>query len=229
MSRSATAGLTFPPALELHPNGLVDVLGEVQYALLLLLLLILRQSTGDPVKARHPRRHSVGTSRSCGIPRRRDGAEVHGRYNATATAGDHRRRPPPQTATDRHRPQRPPPPREPPELPRSSPPSSPRRRHHHRRRHSPFHSAPPEVTSRPGGARWRLGAVGRDVRGGLWVPCAEGSGPAQVGTKRRRRRGRPGMAAWPAQLRLWLLLHLLPQVSGCAGLCPPRATRGHPG
>lgn len=101
MSRSATAGLTFPPALELHPNGLVDVLGEVQYALLLLLLLILRQSTGDPVKARHPRRHSVGTSRSCGIPRRRDGAEVHGRYSATATAaaGDHRHRPPPPSET----------------------------------------------------------------------------------------------------------------------------------
>lgn len=92
------AGLTFPPALELHPDGLVDVLGEVQDALLLLLLFILGQSTGGPVKANHPRRHSPGMLL-------RDPVEGQGRGHSTGTItarrhSDHRA----QTTPHRHLP-----------------------------------------------------------------------------------------------------------------------------
>lgn len=76
------AGLTFPPALELHPDGLVDVLGEVQDTLLLLLLLILRQSIGSPVKTRHPRRRGPRS-----LPRDPTAAGQGRGYTAGTAAG----------------------------------------------------------------------------------------------------------------------------------------------
>lgn len=60
--------LTFPAALELHADGLVDVLGEVQDALLLLLLLVLRAEQKDVKPRRHPEGRKAAPSPATPTP-----------------------------------------------------------------------------------------------------------------------------------------------------------------
>lgn len=140
----ARTRLTFSPPLKLHPDRFVDVLGEVQDALLLLLLLILQQrSEGKAgLKRSLPQPNPPQPPFPPGQLRR----FLHHPLYSTATEITPR-----QLRTSAERGERLP------SAPRggaapSSPPSCPRRhrRRRHPRRRSPFHLPPPEVTSPPG-------------------------------------------------------------------------------